>query len=173
MARGSATWASHRGRLAKPPVGGPGVAGQHPLGLVIVLGTVSHANIELMRHAADFLNAGDVDSYVALFAKDAVIVSDPSWPEQPEGGARHGHDAIRRWFAEQFEGWSEVVFSPRELRQAGDNVFGSWVWRATGAKSGLEMSSDWFSVSRVQDGLCVHLQFFANRDDALIAAGLQ
>ena len=45
-------------------------------------------------------------------------------------------------------------------------------WHATGERSGIDVSSDWFGLWTFRDGRIARLRFFYDRAEALEAAGL-
>jgi ketosteroid isomerase-like protein len=65
------------------------------------------------------------------------------------------------------------VVEIREIEEAGDKVLTSFTWRAIGDASGIEVSSEWFSVTTIRGGQIVRLRFFSDRDAAINAAGLK
>jgi ketosteroid isomerase-like protein len=131
---------------------------------------VASENVELVRRGIERFNAG-VTLIDDVFAADAEL-----WPAVgfPEGGPFKGHDEIRRFFEGLREGWKPgtAVF-PREFEEAGDKVLVSAEWRAIGEASGVETSSDWMALYTFRDGRIVRLQFFADRDAAIEAAGMK
>jgi hypothetical protein len=68
-----------------------------------------------------------------LFTDDAVVQTDPTFPE---GGTLVGHEPIRRFHEGLREGWhggGAVIAT--DVRTAGDRVFASVDWTATGEAS--------------------------------------
>jgi ketosteroid isomerase-like protein len=52
-------------------------------------------------------------------------------------------------------------------------VLAYWAWHATGQRSGINVSSDWFGLLTLRDGGIARLRFFYDRAEALEAAGLR
>jgi uncharacterized protein (TIGR02246 family) len=128
-------------------------------------------NVEVIRRAFAAFSAGDIDAFMDLFTDDAVVQTDPSFPE---GGTLVGHEPIRRLHEGLHEGWhggSAVIAT--DVRTAGDRIFASVDWTATGEASGIETSSRWHIVVWVRDGKIARWRYFADRAEALDAAGLQ
>jgi len=131
---------------------------------------MSQENVELVRRFFAAFTAGDMDAFMALFADDPVVQTDPSFPE---GGTLVGSEAIRRFHEGLHEGWrggGEVV--AKDVRTAGDRVFASVDWTAIGEASGIETSSRWYLVFWLPDGKIARFRYFRGRAEALEAAGL-
>jgi hypothetical protein len=60
-----------------------------------------------------------------------------------------------------------------DVRTAGDRVFASVDWAATGEASGIETSSRWYLVFWVRDSKIARFRYFRERADALEAVGLR
>jgi ketosteroid isomerase-like protein len=132
---------------------------------------VADDNIELVRRALDAYNAGDVDAFVDLFTDDGEVETDPRFPE---GGTFSGREAVRRFIAGLHQGWQGgSAVTTKEMRPAGDSVLATLEWHATGERSGIDVSSDWFGLWTLRDGRIARLRFFYDRAQALEAAGLQ
>jgi len=128
-------------------------------------------NVKLIRRSFAVFTAGDMDAFADLFADDAVVQTDPSFPE---GGTLVGQEPIRRFHEGLREGWhggGEVIAT--EVRAAGDRVFATVDWTATGEASGIETTSRWHIVIWVRDGKIARWQYFRESAEALDAAGLQ
>jgi uncharacterized protein (TIGR02246 family) len=128
-------------------------------------------NVELIRRLFGVFTAGDMDAFMDLFTDDAVVQTDPSFPE---GGTLVGQEQIRRFHEGLREGWrggGEVIAT--DVRTVGDRVFVTCDWTATGEASGIETSSRWHLVVWVRNGKVSRWQYFRERAEALDVAGLQ
>jgi ketosteroid isomerase-like protein len=131
---------------------------------------VADDNIELVRHALDLYNTGDVDAFVDLFTDDGEVETDPRFPE---GGTFSGRESVRRFIAGLHQGWAGgSAVTVKEMRRAGDSVLAYWSWHAKGERSGIDVSSDWFGLWTLRGGRVARLRFFYDRAEALEAAGL-
>jgi ketosteroid isomerase-like protein len=130
---------------------------------------VSSENLETVRQQFRYWNAGDLDSMMTPYAEDAVLQTDPRFPE---GGTFEGRGAIRRFFEGLRQGWSAVRGIPTDFREGADRVLVAAEWRATGEASGIETGSDWSVLYILQSGCIVSVCFFYDREQALAAAGL-
>jgi uncharacterized protein (TIGR02246 family) len=127
-------------------------------------------NAELIHRAFAVFTAGNMDAFMDLFTDDAVVQTDPSFPE---GGTLVGQEPIRRFHEGLNEGWhGGVEVIPTDVRSSGDCVLATFDWTATGEASGIEMSSQWHIVVWVRNGKIARWQYFREHADALDAAGL-
>jgi ketosteroid isomerase-like protein len=137
-----------------------------------VIRAVSSENVELVQHLVTSFNAGGAPLVDLFWAEDAELWPAPGFPE---GGPFRGRDQIRSFFDGLREGWEPGSFSGvvRELAGVGDKVLVTLEWRAIGAASGIETSSEWMAVYTIRGGRVVRLEFFSDRDAAIRAAGLK
>jgi ketosteroid isomerase-like protein len=132
--------------------------------------SVADDNIELIRHALDLYNTGDVDAFVDLFTDDCELETDPRFPE---GGTFSGRESARRFIAGLHQGWEGgSAVTVKKMWPAGDSVLAYWSWHATGQRSGIDVSSDWFALWTLRGGRIARVRFFSDRAAALEAAGL-
>ena len=151
---------------------GPGVGGTSVnlvLAWVEYWEAVSSHNLETVRQQFQHWNRGDLDSMIAPYAEDAVLQTDPRFPE---GGTFEGRGAIRRFFEGLREGWSAVSGIPTDFREGADRVLVAAEWRATGEVSGIQTGSDWSVLYVLHSGRIVSVRFFYDRGEALAASGL-
>ena len=130
---------------------------------------MSQKNVEIVGQQFHHWNAGDLDSMMAPYAEDAVLQTDPRFPE---GGTFEGRSAIHQFFEGLREGWSAVAGVPTDFRVDADRVLVAAEWRGTGELSGIEAGSDWSVLFTLLDGWIVGVRFFFDRREALRAAGL-
>jgi uncharacterized protein len=132
---------------------------------------MSQENVEIVRRAYDVYNSGDVDAFVDLFTDDGEVETDPRFPE---GGTFSGRESVRRFIAGLHQGWQGgSAATVKEMRRAGDSVLAKHEWHATGQRSGIDVSSDWFALWTLRDRRIARLRFFYDRAEALEAAGLR
>jgi uncharacterized protein (TIGR02246 family) len=141
-----------------------------PLAAPVMSATRPSCGLWVVRRAFAAFSAGDMDALMNLFTDDAVVQTDPTFPE---GGTLVGHEPIRRFHEGLHEGWhggGAVIAT--DVRTAGDRVFVSVDWTATGEASGIETSSRWHNVAFVRDSKIGRWQYFVDRAEALDAARL-
>jgi hypothetical protein len=84
-----------------------------------------------------------------------------------------GHAGVRRFWRTWAEAWETPSFEYEEFIDAGDTVVTILSQRMRGRASGIEQ--EWNSYAQnwtISDGKIVRVQFFMNRQEALVAAGL-
>ncbi len=88
-------------------------------------------------------------------------------------GVYRGRAAVRRFWKTWMADFAEFRLEVEELIDAGERVFAAIRPEARGRRSGIEVTGGMtFPVFTVRDGLIVHYQLFADREQALEAAGL-
>ena len=89
-----------------------------------------------------------------------------------EGGVYRGHEEIRRFWAEVYASWDELVGNIEEVRDLGDVVIG--LGRVRGlSKGGFPIDTEYGVVLRFRDGLAVWGSDWYSHAEALEeAAGL-
>jgi len=68
--------------------------------------------------------------------------------------------------------WDEMVMTSEEIIDAGDHLIQAILFRGRGRGSGVEVEGRFFQVHTVKDGETVRWEEFADRAEALEAAGL-
>jgi ketosteroid isomerase-like protein len=125
--------------------------------------------VEIIREQFAAFNAGDVGAMLDNMAQDAVVETDPVFPE---GGTFTGHDQIERFMRGLREGWRDPVGLADDFKEVGDQVLLRGEWRGTGEASGIEVTSDWSVLYTFRGDTIVSLRWFFDRAEALEAAGL-
>ena len=129
---------------------------------------MSQENVDLFWEGTDALRRGDIEPILDRVSEDVVWIAARSAVE----GAYHGHEGLRRFFADNAENFE--VFEPHfaEVRDLGDRVlaFGKFRIRARG--SGVETSFPVAGIATYRDGKLVRWEDFRDRSLALQAAGL-
>jgi ketosteroid isomerase-like protein len=84
-----------------------------------------------------------------------------------------GHDGVRRFWHQWFDAWGRVEFAYERFFDAGDRVVVFLRMRAFGRASGIEaVVDDYAQVWALRDGRVVRMRFYADRDEAVVAAGI-
>jgi len=136
---------------------------------------MSEENVEFVQGIVDAHQRGDFATVFAAY--DPAI-------EWRTGDARtaqwsdfepvyHGHEGVRTFWRTWLAAWETVDFEYEEFIDAGDQVLSILSQRMRGRTSAVEL--EWNSYAQVwtiRDGKVIRVQFFANRDEALEAAGL-
>jgi ketosteroid isomerase-like protein len=130
---------------------------------------MSQENVEVVRQMLDAFHRGDFDASLAFLDQD-VEWHDP--PDVPGGGVHRGPEEVRRWTAGWLAAWDSYTAEAEEVIDAGDQVVVVHYERGRGKGSGVEVEHRVANVFDLRDGRVVRKLPFANRSDALEAAGL-
>jgi ketosteroid isomerase-like protein len=128
---------------------------------------MSEENVELVRRAFAYevYGLGDRAEGEAIF--DPFVVMNPT-----EEGPSYGLDAIRDNFEHWKVAWEELDVTIEELIDAGDRVFLTAHHRGRGRGSGVEVDTRLYSLYTLRDGKVLRVDEYADRAEALEAAGL-
>lgn len=83
-----------------------------------------------------------------------------------------GHEGLRHWWREYREAWETVWDEVEDLIDAGDQVVSVLTTHARGKASGVAVELHMAVVWTFRQGKIVRVALFANRAEALEAAGL-
>jgi ketosteroid isomerase-like protein len=126
--------------------------------------------IETLRAAYAAFNRGDIEAAVqGMHPK--VEWTEPL--EFPGGGTYHGVDGVKTCLTQSRNAWADVHSEPERFIPAGDRivVFVHARVRPMGSDEWQEVRlADVYTFSR---GKVVHMQAFADREDALRAVGIE
>ena len=122
-----------------------------------------------MSRAVDAFNRDDLQSFKTLFAPDAEIVP---LRAALENTIFRGPGAAEEFFAATQEAWESPMLEVEKVNDGGDwlLVFGSF--RARGRASGAEVRVKPGWIAHFRDGAITSLRTFADRGDAVEAAGV-
>ena len=124
-------------------------------------------NVETVRRAFayEIYGVGDRADAEAIFDPDVVI-------NPTEEGPSYGLDAIRDNIEHWKGAWEELEVTTEEFIEAGDRVLVTAHHRGRGRGSGIEVDTRLYLVYSLRNGKVVRSDEYANRADALKAAGL-
>jgi ketosteroid isomerase-like protein len=131
---------------------------------------MSLENVESMRQAFDAVNRGDRAACLALWDPALLNVPPRDWPESDP---IHGREAVWDFFTEANEQWEDSRYTFAELIDAGNDKVAAWV-RAEmrGKASGAGVPWSFWQVVTFHNGKALRFEWFADRAEALEAAGL-
>ncbi|MGA8805580.1 MAG: nuclear transport factor 2 family protein [Solirubrobacterales bacterium] len=144
---------------------------------------MSKENVEVVRRIVDAHQRGDFASVFAAY-DPAIEWHTGSVGAQWSGDSRaaqwsdfepvyHGHEGVRTFWRTWFAAWETVDFQYEEFIDAGDQVLCILSQRMRGRTSGVELEwSSYAQVWTIREGKVIRVEFFANREEALEAAGL-
>jgi ketosteroid isomerase-like protein len=130
---------------------------------------VPESNIEIVKRGFEALDSGGIDAMIELLDPDFEATVPPELSVEPD--TYRGHEGMRRYFA-AFEGLENVRFEFVDAVERGDQVVATMRLRAKGTDTGIEVEQLAYQVWTVREGKAVRVEAFANRADAIEAAGL-
>jgi ketosteroid isomerase-like protein len=110
-------------------------------------------------------NARDIEAFIALL--------DPSIEYHsaitvPGGAVYHGHDGVRRYFADFEDAWGgDYRVEPEAFFDLGEHTLMLYMVRGRGQQSGADVAMPGAQVARWRDGLLIYAKAYVNREDAL------
>jgi ketosteroid isomerase-like protein len=126
---------------------------------------MSQENVEIVRRAFEAWDSGDLADALAPFDDGLVIhpIIGPDW---------HGHEGVLGMAADWIEGLADWSQTAQEFEDAGDRVVVQVHQTGIGEASGVPVESDYWYVFTFGGGKIVRWDMYANRAEALEAAGL-
>jgi ketosteroid isomerase-like protein len=130
---------------------------------------MSQENVKATRVAYEQSARGDLSPLFAAVTDDFEFVTAA---EMPDAGTYRGQEA-RDWvrtYIETFEGYTQEA---TEIIDAGDKVVAAILQRGRPRGSDTPVESRWWQVLTFREGAVARVQMFAQKSDALEAAGLR
>jgi ketosteroid isomerase-like protein len=133
---------------------------------------MSRQDVELVRAMLETLNQGGVEAALDHIHPDFEGATPPELSPEPD--TYRGHEGVRRYFA-GFEGvMEEVRWEEDELIDAGDECVVAGIRLVTrSVATRLELELAVWQVCTLRDGKVFRIDAFAEREDALRAAGVE
>ena len=130
---------------------------------------MSQENVEVMRAAMEAFNRGDGKAFDGLLVSDAVVV-----PVRAalEGTTYRGPGAGTQYCTAVDQSWENLRWEVEEIRDGGGWVLALGHIRGKGRDSGAAIDARAGWLAHFREGLIARFQTFADRDQALEAAGL-
>jgi ketosteroid isomerase-like protein len=141
---------------------------------------MSEENVERVRWGYEAWNRRDFDQEIEFFdpeiewrpASVAGETSTEDFARIPGVDAvYHGPEGVRRFWETFIEPWKQITIEVEELRDSGDYVVAFVRFRAV-ARDGLKVDLPSMQVLTFRRSRVIRLEAFADRDEALAAAGL-
>jgi ketosteroid isomerase-like protein len=132
---------------------------------------MSRENVELARAQYERWNAREFEAWIDSFDPEVEYTSVVSSIDG--GGAYRGHEGLRRFVSNYFEGWEDFQLEPTEYFDAGPKVAVVMTAVARGRGSGVRVERELAHVWTFRDGRAIRHESFASREEALEAAGLR
>jgi ketosteroid isomerase-like protein len=132
---------------------------------------MSEEKVEIMRRATEAINRRDREAWLALADPEAEFRADPNWPESETVRGREAVWDITVSIADTWEQDPPVEIA--EVIDAGDDRLVVRFKRPVrGKASGVETEFDYWWVGTFRSGRILRNWWFADRKNALEAAGL-
>jgi ketosteroid isomerase-like protein len=130
---------------------------------------MSHENVDVARRTDEAFNRRDRAAWLALQDPASECVPARDWPESD---AIQGREAVWDFYGEVIGAWREAAFETVELVDAGNDKLVQQV-RAEmeGKASGASVVLSYWLASTFRNGKVLRVEWFANRSEALEAAG--
>jgi ketosteroid isomerase-like protein len=136
---------------------------------------MSQENVERAREAYDALGLavrkGDLDAFFREYAHPEI-----EWVPlegAPDAAVAYGHEPVKARMMAMLDVMEEPQIEVEEIIDAGDKVVIPIRISGRGRGSGIDVAANWFHVVTVRDEKAVRIEWYANRDEALEAAGLR
>ncbi len=122
--------------------------------------------MEVVRAMIEAFQEGDADTSLSCYAEDVVF-------EPLVAGPYHGRTGVVEQMTVWMEEFDDYWFEIERLIDAGEVVVLLWRHGGRGTTSGIPTEDAAATVFTVRDGQICHARVFADRAEALAAAGLE
>jgi ketosteroid isomerase-like protein len=127
--------------------------------------------VELVRETCATWSHGDLEATLALIHPDAHW--EPSGRFIGSGRTYHGHAGVQEFWALFREPWTDISLEPVEFIEVDETrLLTRTRFRGTGRASGIVTETELYVLWTVDGGKVSRYQSFAERDQAIEAAGL-
>ena len=120
-----------------------------------------------MRATFAAFDRGELEA-ILEYVDPEVVVHDPA----RTGATFTGHDELLRFWREWLQSWEGYRVEPYEVIEVGERVFIAAEQHARGKTTRVEVGQDLYIVLAIPDDLITEYRIFADRGDAMAAAGL-
>ena len=131
---------------------------------------MSQENVEIVKRAVAAVNRRDIDGYLACCTEDVQLTT----PLVEVVGTYDGPDGIRRFFTDVGDTGPDFKLTIERLEAVGpDRVLAFMQVTASGRASGIPQDVKTGNIYDLTDDKIKSIRIFADRQQALEAAGLQ
>jgi uncharacterized protein len=127
---------------------------------------VARDNVEILRHAYEALNRGEIDTAMSVLEPEA------EWQEHsdlPEADVYRGRDTIRNFLMSFLDSWEKFRQETEELVDGGDRVAVMLRMAGKGKGSGIEVEARYAHLWTMRNGKGARVDAYADCDEALEA----
>ena len=129
---------------------------------------MSQENVEIVRASNEAFDQADPAGAFAHVDPKLVTTR-----VDPDGAVFHGHEGFLQALAEWVEDFQEWSYTTEEYIDAGDRVVVRVHQFGRGQASGVAVEADFWFVYTIAERKITRLDIYANRAQALEAAGLR
>jgi ketosteroid isomerase-like protein len=129
---------------------------------------MSEENVEKMRGGLDAFARRDKVAWLETCDPDLELAPVGDWPETKV----RGREAAWDFLVAADEPWERGPYELVEVIDGDDKIVAHQRRDLRGKASGVEVEYDYWVVLTVRDGKALRLEWFADRETALEAAGL-
>ena len=130
--------------------------------------------MDIVRGIYDAVARRDVATPFEVYAEDIVWdLSNSTSRATIMGSVYHGHEGVRQFWREGLSVFREVDLDVEELIDADDQVVALIRERDIGRTSGAPVEGSHVAVWTLANGKVTRMQIFDDREQALIAVGLE
>jgi uncharacterized protein len=131
---------------------------------------VASDRVRRLREGTEAFNRGDFEESLDLLGDEL------EWDTTallPDGAVHSGRDEIKAYFIDVWDRWDDFRIVPEEWVESRDCVvmLGRLVGKGSG--SGVPIEAPWHQVWRFEGETLVRCENYADRDEALRAAGTE
>jgi ketosteroid isomerase-like protein len=131
---------------------------------------MSQENVEIVRQGLEAFDRRDRAAWLAFVDQDCEVVTDRLWPE---AAPIRGREAAWEFYVKVVEPFERYPVGNSKLVDAGaDKVLIHQRNNVRGRASGAEVEINYWVVTTFREGRIVRNEWFADRAEALEAAGL-
>ncbi|MCU1281003.1 MAG: hypothetical protein JWM53_4549 [bacterium] len=131
---------------------------------------MSQENVEIVRQSIEAFQHGRFDRVVEFWDTEGEWI--PAMAGAVEDEVYRGHAALRRYFDELFQSFSEVRMHGVEFRHVGNRVLVLYRLSVRGRDSGVAVDQPGGSVYEVRDGKIIEGRSYLSEVEAREAVGL-
>lgn len=121
-------------------------------------------DIALCLEILECTNAEDLDGALTRCHED--VECEP-FLAQVEGTSFHGHEGMRRWWAEREAAWETIRIEPGEIERVGSHLLMRGVFHTKARGSGVEISVPFAQGAEVRDGKVAWWGVYSTEQEAL------
>ena len=131
---------------------------------------MSEENLELVRSGYKAFAEGDIETVLSLLDPDITLEEREPTLDTPS--TYHGHQGILDMIARVNEGLEDVKYAPERFVDMGDQVLVEVRRKGRGSLSGVPVERWQFHIWDIAEGRAIRFRTYADRHEALEAAGL-